>query len=160
MNDNMIRLALLIALICVGYGDIIACTNLLVSKGATADGSTMITYAADAGGFMERLFYLPEATHEEGAMLEVHDWDTGKYLGKIKQVPHTYRVVGNMNQHQLTIGETTFTGLEQYRDTTGIIDYGSLMRITLQRAKTAREAIKIIDQLLVFLLNYALDRLA
>ncbi len=140
-----ITLAILIALI--GYTSSHACTNLLVSKGATADGSTMITYAADAGGFMERLFYLPETTHPDDAMLEVHDWDTGKYLGDIKQAKHTYRVVGNMNQHQLTIGETTFSGLTDYRDTTGIIDYGSLMRITLQRAKTAREAIRVIDEL-------------
>lgn len=130
-----------------GYSSVIPCTNLLVTKGASTDGSTMITYAADAGGFMERLFYLPEAKHEAGAMLEVHDWDTGKFLGEIEQVPHTYRVVGNMNQHQVTIGETTFTGLEEYRDTTGIMDYGSLMRIALQRAKTAREAIKVIDEL-------------
>lgn len=136
-----------IILIVLGYSTLIPCTNLLVTKGATTDGSTMITYAADAGGFMERLFYLPEQKHESGEMLEVHDWDTGKYLGKIEQVPHTYRVVGNMNQHQLTIGETTFTGLDKYRDTTGIIDYGSLMRITLQRAKTAREAIKVIEEL-------------
>lgn len=136
-----------ILLIVLGYSTLIPCTNLLVTKGATTDGSTMITYAADAGGFMERLFYLPEQKHEAGEMLEVHDWDTGKYLGKIEQVPHTYRVVGNMNQHQLTIGETTFTGLDKYRDTTGIIDYGSLMRITLQRAKTAREAIKVIEEL-------------
>lgn len=134
-------------LVLLSYSSLIPCTNLLVSKGATTDGSTMITYAADAGGFMERLFYLPEAKHEKGEMLEVYDWDTGKYLGKIEQVPHTYRVVGNMNQHQLTIGETTFTGIDTYRDTTGIIDYGSLMRIALQRAKTAREAIKVIDEL-------------
>lgn len=127
--------------------EVTPCTNLLVSKGATIDGSTMITYAADAGGFMERLFYLPEADHKPGEMLEVNDWDTGKFLGSIKQVPHTYRVVGNMNQYQLTMGETTFSGLEKYRDTTAILDYGSLIRITLQRAKTAREAIKLVDAL-------------
>lgn len=127
--------------------EVTPCTNLLVSKRATVDGSTMITYAADAGGFMERLFYLPEADHKPGEMLEVHDWDTGKLLGSIKQVPHTYRVVGNMNQYQLTMGETTFSGLEKYRDTTAILDYGSLIRITLQRAKTAREAIKLVDAL-------------
>lgn len=137
----------IITLIILSTSQLIPCTNLLVSKGASADGSTMITYAADAGGFMERFFYLPEATHEAGAMLEVHDWDTGKFLGEIPQIPHTYRVVGNMNQHQVTIGETTFTGLEEYRDTTGNLDYGSLMRIALQRAKTAKEAIKVIDEL-------------
>lgn len=124
-----------------------SCTNFLVSKGASVDGSTMITYAADAGGFMESLFYLPAQEHKENDSLKVFDWDTGKYLGKIKQAKNTYQVVGNMNEFQLTIGETTFTGLKEFRDTTGIIDYGSLIRITLQRAKTAKEAIKIIDDL-------------
>lgn len=124
-----------------------ACTNFLITKGASVDGSSMITYAADAGGFMEPLFFLPAADHKEGDMLEVHDWDTGKLLGKIKQISRTYRVIGNMNEFGLVIGETTFTGHENLRDTLGIIDYGSLIRITLQRAKTAREAIKTIDQL-------------
>ena len=124
-----------------------ACTNFLITKGASVDGSTMITYAADAGGFMEPLFFVPAADHEEGEMLEVYDWDTGKFLGKIKQPKHTYRVIGNMNEFGLVIGETTFSGHENLRDTTGIIDYGSLIRITLQRAKTAREAIKVIDEL-------------
>ena len=124
-----------------------ACTNFLITKGASVDASTMITYAADAGGFMEPLFYVPAADHAEGEMLEVYDWDTGKFLGKIKQPKHTYRVIGNMNEFGLVIGETTFTGHENLRDTTGIIDYGSLIRITLQRAKTAREAIKVIDEL-------------
>lgn len=124
-----------------------ACTNFLITKGASVDGSSMITYAADAGGFMEPLFFVPAADHEEGEMLEVYDWDTGKFLGKIKQPKHTYRVIGNMNEFGLVIGETTFSGHENLRDTTGIIDYGSLIRITLQRAKTAREAIKVIDEL-------------
>lgn len=124
-----------------------ACTNFLITKGASVDGSSMITYAADAGGFMEPLFFVPAADHEEGEMLEVYDWDTGNFLGKIKQPKHTYRVIGNMNEFGLVIGETTFSGHENLRDTTGIIDYGSLIRITLQRAKTAREAIKVIDEL-------------
>jgi dipeptidase len=123
------------------------CTNLLVTKGASADGSTMITYNADAGGFMEPLYYLPAATWGDNDSLEVHDWDTGKYLGKIKQVKQTYLVVGNMNEYQVAIGETTFTGLTELRDTNGIMDYGSLMRITLQRSKTAREAIKVMTDL-------------
>ena len=123
------------------------CTNLLVTKGASADGSTMITYNADAGGFMEPLFYLPRMQHAPGSMLEVYDWDTGKYLGEIPQVEETYRVVGNMNEYQLAIGETTFTGHKKLRDTTGKIDYGSLIRITLQRAKTAKEAINIMTDL-------------
>lgn len=124
-----------------------ACTNLLVSKGASADGSTMITYNADAGGFMERLYFSPAAEHGPNDSLEVYEWDTGKYLGKIKQVPKTLQVVGNMNEKQVSIGETTFTGRKELKDSTGIIDYGSLMFITLQRAKTAREAIKIMTDL-------------
>ncbi len=124
------------------------CTNILVSKGATKDGSTMITYAADSHELYGELYYYPSKDYPEGAMLDVYEWDTGKYLGKIKQVPHTYRVVGNMNEYQLTIGETTFGGRSELSDTTALIDYGSLIYITLQRAKTAREAIKVIDELL------------
>ncbi len=124
-----------------------ACTNLLVSRGAAEDSSVMITYNADAGGFMEQLYYKPAADHEPGDSVKVFDWDTGKYLGKIAQVDHTYRVVGNMNEHQVAIGETTFTGLKELRDTTGIIDYGSLMRLALQRAKTAREAVDVMTGL-------------
>ena len=124
------------------------CTNILVSKGATKDGSTMITYAADSHELYGELYYYPSKDYPEGTMLDVYEWDTGKYLGKIKQAPHTNRVVGNMNEFQLTIGETTFGGRSELSDTTAIMDYGSLMYITLQRAKTAREAIKIIDELL------------
>ena len=124
-----------------------ACTNFLVSKGASADGSTMITYNADAGGFMEPLVYMPAKKWGPNDMLEVHDWDTGNFLGKIKQAPETYLVIGNINEYQVSIGETTFTGRKELQDTNGIIDYGSLMRITLQRAKTAREAIKIMGDL-------------
>jgi len=125
-----------------------SCTNILVSKGASTDGSTMITYAADSHELYGELYYYPAADHPSGAMLDVYEWDTGKYLGQIEQVPHTYQVVGNMNEHQLTIGETTFGGRKELRDTTAKMDYGSLMYITLQRAKTAREAIQVIDDLL------------
>lgn len=124
-----------------------SCTNLIVSKGASTDGSIMITYNADAGGFMEPLRFQPAKDHPAGAMLEVYEWDSGKYLGKIKQVAHTYKVIGNMNEHQVTIGETTFTGREELKDSTGIMDYGSLIYVTLERAKTAREAIDIIINL-------------
>ncbi len=124
-----------------------ACTNVLVSAGASEDGSVMITYNADAGGFMEPLRFHPAMDYEQGDSVEVYEWDTGKYLGKIPQVEHTYAVIGNMNEHQVSIGETTFTGLKQYKDTTGIIDYGSLMYLTLQRAKTAREAIDVMTDL-------------
>lgn len=129
-------------------GPVLACTNFLVTKGASTDGSTMITYAADSHVLYGELYYRPAADYPEGTMLEVYEWDTGKYLGKIKQARHTYSVVGNMNEHQLAIGETTYGGLPGLVDTTGIIDYGSLMYITLQRARTAREAIKVIGELL------------
>ncbi len=125
-----------------------SCTNILVSGGASTDGSTMITYAADSHVLYGELYYYPAADHPAGTMLDVYEWDTGKYLGQIEQVPHTYQVVGNMNEHQLTIGETTYGGRKELRDTTAKMDYGSLMYITLQRAKTAREAIQVIDDLL------------
>ena len=131
----------------VSYMTSDACTNFLVTKGASADGSTMITYNADAGGFMEPLFYLPAKKHEPNDSVEVHDWDTGKFLGKIKQAPETYLVIGNINEYQVSIGETTFTGISELQDTNGIVDYGSLMRLALQRAKTAREAIKVMGDL-------------
>ncbi|HRP03023.1 MAG TPA: C69 family dipeptidase [Candidatus Kapabacteria bacterium] len=130
------------------YQESNSCTNILVSKGASIDASTMVSYNADAGGFMEPLAFIPRANHKVGDSLSVYDWDTEKFLGKIKQVQTSYQVIGNMNEYQLAIGETTFTGREELQDTNGIIDYGSLIRITLQRAKTAREAIKIIDDLL------------
>ena len=131
------------------YGKLDACTNLLITKGATVDGSVILSYTADAGGFMEPLYFHEGGTHKEGEMVEIREWDSGwlKYLGKISQVKETYRVVGNMNEYQLTIGETTFGGRDELVDTTGIIDYGSLIYITLQRAKTAREAIKVMTDL-------------
>ena len=128
--------------------DLFSCTNFIVTKGASTDGSVMITYNADAGGFMEPLYYMPAEDHEEGEMVDIYEWDTGKYLGQIPQVPHTYRVVGNINEHQVAIGETTYTGRKELRDTTAIMDYGSLMYIALQRAKTAREAIEVMTDLM------------
>jgi len=125
-----------------------SCTNFLISKGATVNGSTMITYAADSHVLFGELYFRPAADYPEGAMMDVYDWDTGKYLGKIKQVRHTYSVVGNMNEHQVAIGETTYGGQSGLEDSTAIIDYGSLMYITLQRASSAREAIKVIAELL------------
>jgi len=124
-----------------------ACTNYLVTKGASTDGSTMITYAADSHALYGELYFWAAADWAEGSLLKVYEWDTGKYLGEIPQVAHTYRVIGNMNEHQLTIGETTYTGRKELIDTTGLVDYGSLIYITLQRSKTAREAIKIMTQL-------------
>lgn len=124
-----------------------ACTNLLVAKGASVDGSTMVTYSADSYSLYGELYHWPAKSYPEGAILDVYEWDTGKFLGKIPQVRQTYNVIGNMNEHQLCIGETTFTGREELADSTGIMDYGSLIYITLQRAKTAREAITIMTDL-------------
>ncbi|MBC8491606.1 MAG: C69 family dipeptidase [Candidatus Marinimicrobia bacterium] len=125
-----------------------ACTNFLISKGASKDGSTMITFAADSHVLYGELYFTPAADHLPGEMLDIYEWDTGKYLGQIKQVPHTYSVVGNMNEHQISIGETTWGGRSELRDSLAIMDYGSLMYVTLQRAKTAREAIKIMGDLI------------
>lgn len=124
-----------------------SCTNILVTKGASTDGSTMVTYAADAHVLYGELYYKPAAVYPDGTIMDVYEWDTGKFLGKIKQVNKTFSAVGNMNEHQVVIGETTYTGREELIDTTGLIDYGSLIYITLQRAKTAREAIKIMTDL-------------
>ncbi len=128
-------------------GSILACTNYIITRGASADGSVMISYAADSHTLYGELYYRPAADYPQGAMMQIYEWDTGKPLGKIKQVRHTYSVVGNMNEFQVAIGETTYGGREELVDTTGIMDYGSLIYTTLQRAKTAREAIQIIAAL-------------
>ena len=124
-----------------------ACTNFIITKGASRDGSVMITYSADSHVLYGELYYWPAKDWPKGAMVDIYEWDTGKYLGKIPQKAHTYSVVGNMNQHQLSIGETTFGGRAELSDSTGIIDYGSLIYMTLQRAKNAREAIATFSQL-------------
>ncbi|MEW6655208.1 MAG: C69 family dipeptidase, partial [Bacteroidota bacterium] len=126
---------------------VFSCTNLLVTKAASKDGSTMITYTADSYYLYGELYYFPAARYPKGAMLDIYEWDTGKYLGKINQVAETYNVVGNMNEFQLVIGETTFGGRDELINPKGILDYGSLIYITLQRAKTAREAIKVMADL-------------
>jgi len=127
--------------------EISACTNILITKGASVDGSTFVSYSADSHDLYGELYYWPGKTYPPGTMLDVYEWDTGKYLGKIPQVSQTYTVIGNMNENQVTIAETTFGGRDELADTTGIIDYGSLIYIALQRAKTAREAIKIMTDL-------------
>lgn len=119
----------------------LACTNFLVGKEASTDGSTIISYAADSYGMFGFLHFSPAADYPEGAMREVKDWDTGRPLGQIPQVAHTYSVVGNTNENQVTIGETTWGGREALWDTVGV-DYGSLIYIALERSKTAREAIE------------------
>jgi dipeptidase len=125
-----------------------SCTNFLVTKGATKDGSTMISYSADSHVLFGELYHYPARDYPAGAMLDIYEWDTGDYLGKIPQVRHTYNVIGNMNEHQLAIGETTYGGRPGLQDTTAIMDYGSLIYIALQRAKTVREAIRVIDDLM------------
>jgi dipeptidase len=125
-----------------------ACTNFLVTKGASKDGSVMITYSADSHVLYGELYFWPSKNWPVGSMVDVYDWDSGRFLGKIPQKSHTYSVVGNMNQHQLSIGETTFGGRPEIAiDSTAIVDYGSLIYLTLQRAKNAREAIATFSQL-------------
>lgn len=125
-----------------------ACTNLLVTKGATTDGSTFISYNADSHTLYGELYYWAAATHPKGSMLDVYEWDTNEFLGKIKQVSQTYKVVGNMNEYQVAIGETTYGGREELQKQPGaIVDYGSLIYIALQRSKTARQAIKVMTDL-------------
>ncbi len=124
-----------------------ACTNFLITKGASKDGSVMITYSADSHVLYGELYYWPAKAWPAGSMVDVYEWDTGKFMGKIPQASITYSVVGNMNQHQLSIGETTFGGRSELFDTTAIVDYGSLIYLTLQRAKNAREAIQTFSHL-------------
>lgn len=125
-----------------------ACTNFLLTKSTTKDGSTMVTYSADSHVLYGELYHWSAGTWPAGSMLDVYDWDSGKFLGKIPQAAQTYNVVGNMNEHQLAIAETTFGGRAELHHQEGaIIDYGSLIYITLQRAKTAREAIAVMTDL-------------
>lgn len=123
-----------------------ACTSLIATPGASADGSTMITYAADSHTLYGELYRQEAADHAEGAMRPITDWDSGIYRGEIPEVSHTYATIGNMNEHGLTISESTWGGRPELEGS-GLIDYGSLIYITLQRAKTAREAIKVMTDL-------------
>ena len=141
----MKKLILTIAAV-LGTAGAFACTNLIVTKGASANGSNMCTYAADSHQLYGTLHYSPAADYPAGAMREIVDWDSGRRLGEIPQAPHVYSVIGNMNEHQLVIGETTYGGRE-FIDSTAILDYGSLIYIALERCKTAREAILLIDKL-------------
>jgi dipeptidase len=139
---------LLVALSFLFANNGIACTNYLITKGASTDGSTMISYAADSHILYGELYHWPAATYPIGTMLDVYEWDTGKYLGEIKQALKTYNVVGNMNENQVGIGETTYGGRSELGSQAGaIMDYGSLIYVTLQRAESARDAIKIMTGL-------------
>ncbi|GHU57017.1 hypothetical protein FACS189411_09320 [Bacteroidia bacterium] len=127
--------------------EVLACTGLLVGKNASVDGSVIISYAADSHSLYGELYRWPAANWPKGAMLDVVEWDTGKPLGQIAQVEHTYSVIGNMNEHQVAITESTWGGRHELADPNGGIDYGSLIYIALQRSKTAREAVKVMTDL-------------
>ncbi len=124
-----------------------ACTNFLVGKKASADGSVFISYSADSYGMSGFVAHFPAAVHPAGTMRDVYNWDSGEYLGQIAEARVTYNVLGNINEHQVAIAETTFGGREELVDTAGIIDYGSLIYIALQRSRTAREAIDVMTSL-------------
>lgn len=124
-----------------------ACTNFIVGKAASKDGSVICTYNADDYGMFIGLCHYSAAKHAKGEMRKVIDWDTKEYHGEIPEAPETYNVIGNINEYQVTIGETTYGGREEMVDSTGILDYGSLIYIALQRSKTAREAISVMTTL-------------
>jgi dipeptidase len=147
MKKSITLIFSVLFLMLVSVQDNIACTNFLITKGATIDGSVMITYSADSHTLYGELYYWPAKIWPAGSMLDIYEWDTGKHLGKIPQVSQTYSVIGNMNQFQVSIGETTFGGRTELENTVGLIDYGSMMYIALQRAKTAREAITVFSNL-------------
>ena len=125
-----------------------ACTNLIVGKNASADGSVIVSYSADDFGSFGYLRHFAAGKHGKGSMRPVYNWETNNYAGEIEEAAETYNVIGNMNEHQLTITETTFGGRPELVDSTGLLDYGSLIYIALQRAKTAREAIRVMTDLI------------
>ena len=138
-----ICVAMTLMMVDTGY----ACSNVLITKGASKDGSVLITYSADSHQLYGELYFVPGGSFKRGTLLDIVEWDTGKYLGEIPQVSRTYQRVGNMNEHSLIITETTYGGRHELEDKNGIMDYGSLIYIALQRAKTAREAIAVIVEL-------------
>lgn len=145
MKMKKIMLAVFLLTACIANGW--ACTNFIVGKKASADGSVIVSYSADSYGMFGYLCHYPAAQHAPGEMRDIYDWDSGKYLGKIKEAKQTYNVIGNTNEFQVTIGETTFGGRPELVDSTGIMDYGSLIYVALQRSRTAKEAIKIMTDL-------------
>lgn len=138
---------ILLSLNVIVWADANACTNYLVTRGASADGSTMVSYAGDSHIRYGELYFKPRGIWPAGTMITLYDRGTNKPLGQIPQAPETYQVIGFMNEYQVAIGETTFGGIEELMDSTAIVDYGSLMFLALQRAKTAREAIKVMVEL-------------
>lgn len=141
------KLLVLSAAMLLASSGAFACSNLIVGKRASVDGSVMVSYNADDYGMFGHLCHYPAGTHPKGSMRQIYDWDSGVYHGEIEEAPVTYNVIGNINEFQLSIGETTYGGREEMVDSTGILDYGSLIYVTLQRAKTAREAISVMTSL-------------
>ena len=146
ISNNFKTLALSVALSTAAVSAS-ACTNFIVGKKASVDGSVMVTYNADDYGMFGYLCHYPAGIHKQGEMRKIYDWDSGEYHGEIPEAPVTYNVIGNINEFQLSIGETTYGGREEMVDPTGIIDYGSLIYLALQRSKTAREAISVMTSL-------------
>ena len=145
---KLFSLLIVIAALLFVNNKVNACTNYLITKGASVDGSVMISYAADSHVLYGELYHWPAAMWPAGTMMDVYEWDTGKFLGQIEQASETYNVVGNMNEHQVAIGETTYGGLSQlHHQPDAIVDYGSLIYLGLQRSKSAREAIKVMTEL-------------
>ena len=140
-------LCTILSLALLGAGRTDACTNIIITPGASADGSSIVSYAADSHMLFGELYFRPAGRFAAGSRLAIREWDTGKPLGEIAQVERTWQTVGNMNEQQLIIGETTWGGREEQANADGIMDYGSLIYITLQRATTAREAIQTIVDL-------------
>lgn len=149
MKRMTITAAMTAVLLCAGGDAALACTNLIAGKKATTDGSVMMTYSADSHNLYGFLHHAKAGKHAPGEMREIREWDTNKHLGEIPEAPVTYNVVGNMNEHQVAIGESTWGGREELQDTTGqaVMDYGSLIYVTLERARTAEEALKIMTDL-------------
>ena len=150
MRKNFLKLTFLVVLFVTGVSlRSMGCTNFLFTRGATTDGSTMITYSADSHTLYGELYFWPSRDWPDGTMLDITEWDTGKPLGKIPQVKHTFSVVGNMNENQVAVGETTYGGREELFTQKGaIMDYGSLIYVGLQRATSARDYIQIIGDLM------------
>ncbi|MFW9608369.1 MAG: dipeptidase [Prevotella sp.] len=138
---------ILIAVFALTASAAMACTNFIVGKKASADGSVICSYNADDYGMFVNLANYPAGVHAKGTMRDIIDWDTKAYHGQIPEAPVTYNVIGNINEFQVTVGETTYGGREEMVDSTGIIDYGSLIYIALQRSRNAREAIKVMTSL-------------
>lgn len=144
--NKILRVALP-SLLVLSFAEAEACTNLIVGKKASVDGSVMVSYNADDYGMFSGLCHYPAGVHAKGEMRKIFDWDSGVYHGEIPEAHVTYNVIGNINEYQLSIAETTYGGREEMIDTTGILDYGSLIYVALQRAKTAREAISVMTSL-------------